>query len=151
MDAYSSSQFSHIDYMFLLLIFPSLMFHDFPPLLSRSIPEYISPCTCTYSLLLICAIYTSYFPGLESLALRPNLPSPLVHLVAPELAKLLITSISLHPTLKDSLLIYLDHLQHSCNKRSRVSICPSYLGAGHHLIRHFPLQYPKGLLCPPGL
>ena len=35
MDAYSSSWFSHIDYVFLLLTFPSLMFHDFPPLLSR--------------------------------------------------------------------------------------------------------------------
>ena len=35
MDAYSSSQFSHIDYISLLLIFPSLMFHDLLPLLSR--------------------------------------------------------------------------------------------------------------------
>ena len=39
---------------------------------------------------------------LESLAPRPNPPSPLVHLVAPELAKLLIISTSLRPTLKDS-------------------------------------------------
>ena len=29
--------------------------------------------------------------------------------VTPQLAKLLITSISLHPTLKGSLLVYLDH------------------------------------------
>ena len=36
MDAYSSSQCSHIDYVFLLLIYPSLMFHDFSPLLSRT-------------------------------------------------------------------------------------------------------------------
>ena len=72
---------------------------------SRSIPEYISPHTCTCSLLLICAIYASYLHFLELLAPRPNLPLLLVHLVAPELAKLLITSISLHPTLKDSLLI----------------------------------------------
>ena len=79
-------------------------------LLSRSLLEYISPHTCTYSVLLICAIYTSYLPCLESLAPRPNLPLPLVHLVAPELAKLLTISISLCPTLKGSLLLYLDHL-----------------------------------------
>ena len=36
MDAYSSSQFSHIHYIFLLLISPSLMFHDLLPLLSRT-------------------------------------------------------------------------------------------------------------------
>ena len=41
---------------------------------------------------------------LKSLAPRPNLPLPLVHLVTPELAKLLIISTSLCPTLKDSLL-----------------------------------------------
>ena len=34
MDTYSSSQFSHIGYMFLLLIFLSMIFHDFLPLLS---------------------------------------------------------------------------------------------------------------------
>ena len=108
MDTYSSSWFSHIDYMFLLLIFPSLTFHDLLPLLSRSIPEYISPHTCTYSPLLICTIHASYLPCLESLASGPNLPLPLVHFVTPELAKLLITSISLHSTLKDSVLVYLD-------------------------------------------
>ena len=36
MDAYSSSQFSHINYIFLLLIFPSLMFHDLQPSLSKT-------------------------------------------------------------------------------------------------------------------
>ena len=76
-------------------------------LVSRSLLEYTSPCTCTYSILLICAIHASYLSCLESLAPRPNQLSPLVHFVAPELAKLLITSISLHPTLKDSLLFYL--------------------------------------------
>ena len=76
-------------------------------LVSRSLLEYISPRTCTYFILLICTIHVSYLSCLESLAPRPNQPSPLVHLVAPELAKLLITSISLHPTLKDSLLFYL--------------------------------------------
>ena len=166
MDAYSSSQFSCISYIFILLI---LLFHNIPwrstltqqnilpspavffHLFSRSLPEYISPCTCTYSLLLICAIYVSHLLSLESPASRPNPPSPLVNLVTPELAKLLITSISLHPTLKGSLLLYLDHLQRLHNKRSRVSICPSYPGAGHHPIRHFPPQHPKGLFCPPRL
>ena len=76
-------------------------------LLSRSPLKYISPHICTYSALLICAIHTSYLFCLESLAPRPNQPLPLVHLVTPELAKLLITSISLRPTLKDSLLFYL--------------------------------------------
>ena len=115
MDAYSSSRFSRISYIFLLLIFLSMIFHDFLPLLSGTFylvsqySEYISPRTCTYSLLLICAIYTLYLPCPELLAPRPNLPSPLVNLVAPKLAKLLITSISLYPTLKGSLLLYLDH------------------------------------------
>ena len=60
----------------------------------------------------------SHLSSLESLAQRLNPPLPLVHLVAPELvkllylaapelAKLLIISTSLRPTLKDSLLIYL--------------------------------------------
>ena len=120
-------------------------------LFSRSLPQYISPQTCTYSPLLICTIYMLYLSWLESLAPRPNPPSPLVNLVAPELTKLLITSISLHPTLKGSLLLYLDHPWCSHNKRSRVSICPFYPGAGHHPIRHFPLQHPKGFLCPPRL
>ena len=35
MDAYSSSQFSHIGYIVLLLIFLSMIFHDFLPLLSK--------------------------------------------------------------------------------------------------------------------
>ena len=48
------------------------------------------------------------FPYLESLVLRPNQPLPLVNFVAPELAKLLITSTSLCPTLKGSLLITLN-------------------------------------------
>ena len=127
MDAYSSSRFSRISYICIPLT--HLLFHDIPwlstltqqnilpsftvffCLFSRSLPEYISPRTCTYSLLLICAIYASHFPCLESLAPRPNPPSPLVNLVAPELTKLLITSISLHPTLKGSLLLYLDCLQ----------------------------------------
>ena len=76
-------------------------------LLSRSLLEYISPCTCTYSVLLICTIHTSHLFCLESLAPRPNPPSPSVHLVAPELTKLLIISTGLCPTLKDSLLLYL--------------------------------------------
>ena len=43
MDAYSSSQFSHIDYVFLLLIFLSMIFYDFLLLLSRTfypVPQY---------------------------------------------------------------------------------------------------------------
>ena len=118
-----------------LLILGPLTFHDIPwlstltqwnvlpsfavffYLFSRSLPEYISPHTCTYSLLLICAIYASYLPCLESSVSRPNLPSPLVNFVAPELTKLLITSISLCPTLKGSLLLYLDCLQCSHNNR----------------------------------
>ena len=76
-------------------------------LLSRSPLKYVYPHICTYSTLLICAIHTSYLFCLESLAPRPNPPSPLVHLVTPELTKLLIISTSLHPTLKDSLLFYL--------------------------------------------
>ena len=76
-------------------------------LLSRSPLEYISPYICTYSTLLICAIHVSHLFCLESLAPRPNPPLPSVHLVAPELAKLLIISPSLCPTLKDSLLFYL--------------------------------------------
>ena len=36
MDTYSPSQFSHIGYIFLLLIFFSMIFHDFLPLLSRT-------------------------------------------------------------------------------------------------------------------
>ena len=76
-------------------------------LLSRSPLEYISPHICTYSTLLICTIHASHLSCLESLAPRPNLPLPLVHLVAPELVKLLIISTSLCPTLKDSLLIHL--------------------------------------------
>ena len=67
-------------------------------LLSRSLLKYISPRTCTYSVLLICAIHVSHLFCLESPALRSNQPLPLVHLVAPELAKL---------TLKDSLLFHL--------------------------------------------
>ena len=125
MDTYSFSQFSRIGCILLLLIFFSMIFHDVLFLLSgtfylvpqysfayssRSLPEYISPHTCTYSLLLICIIHVSYLPCLESLAPRPNLPSPIVHLVAPELAKLLIISISLHPTLKGSLLLCLNRL-----------------------------------------
>ena len=48
MDTYSSSRFSHINYVFLLLIFPSLMFHDLLPLLSRTF--YLVPyCFFTYS------------------------------------------------------------------------------------------------------
>ena len=89
----------------------AMFFH----LLSRSLLEYISPHTCTYSVLLICAIHASYLPCLESLASRPNLPSPLVHLVTPELTKLLIISTSLCPTLKGSLLLYLNCLWHSHN------------------------------------
>ena len=136
MDDYSSSQFSCISCILLLLILFSMIFHDvlfllsrmfylvlpcsvltqqnvlphsamFFCLLSRSLLEYISPCTWTYSILLICAIHASHLFCLESLAPRPNPPSPSVHLVAPELTKLLIISISLHPTLKDSLLFYL--------------------------------------------
>ena len=123
MDTYSSSWFSRIGYVFLLLIFLSMIFHDvvlllsgmfylcsstvFFCLFSRSLPEYISPQTCTYSPLLI--------SWLESLAPRPNPPLPLVNLVTPELAKLLITSIGLCPTLKGSLLLYLDHPWCSCN------------------------------------
>ena len=136
MDDYSSSQFSCIGCVLLLLILFSMIFHDvlfllsrmfylvlpcsvltqqnilpcsamFFRLLSRSLLEYISPCTCTYSVLLICTIHVLHLFCLESLAPRPNPPSPSVHLVAPELAKLLIISISLHPTLKDSLLFYL--------------------------------------------
>ena len=111
-------------------------------LLSRSIPEYISPCTCTYSLLLICAIYASYFPGLESLALRPNSPLPLVHLVALELAKLLITSISLCPTLKDSLLIYLNRVWHSHNNGQHMQMLRSldwcHLWQSHATTLHQP-------------
>ena len=38
-----------------------------------SLPEYISPRTCTYFLLLICAIYALYLPCPESLAPKPNL------------------------------------------------------------------------------
>ena len=83
-------------------------------LFSRSLPEYISPHTCTYSLLLICTIYMSHLPCQVSLAPRPNPPLPLVNLVTPKLAKLLITSISLHSTLKGSLLLYLNCLRHSC-------------------------------------
>ena len=86
------------------------------PLLTKQISfEYIRLLTCTYSLLLICAIHVSYLPCLELPAPRPNSPLSLVHLIIPELAKLLVTSISLHPTLKDSLLIYLNHPQHSHN------------------------------------
>ena len=122
MDDYSFSQFSHICCIFLLLILLSITFHDLPfllsgmfylvlscsfRLLSRSPLEYISPHTCTYSLLLICAIHALHLSCLESLAPRPNPPSPLVHFIAPELIKLLIISTSLRPTLKDSLLIYL--------------------------------------------
>ena len=36
MDAYSSSQFSHIGYVFLLLIFLSMIFHDVLLLLSET-------------------------------------------------------------------------------------------------------------------
>ena len=123
MDSYSPSQFSHIGCIPLLLILFSMTFRDilfiltqqnilpsstmFFSLLSRSLLEYISPRTCTYSVLLICAIHASHLLCLESLAPRPNLPLPLVHLVTPELAKLLIISTSLHPTLKDSLLLCL--------------------------------------------
>ena len=53
--------------------------------------------------------------SLESLALRPNQPSPLDYFVTPEPTKLFILLTSLYPTLKDSLLIYLDHLQCLCN------------------------------------
>ena len=92
------------------VLLSSIMFFH---LLSRSPLEYISPHICTYSTLLICAIHASYLSSIESLAPRPNLPSPLVHLVTPELAKLLylaapelvkllIISTSLRPTLKDS-------------------------------------------------
>ena len=66
---------------------------------------------------MICTIYASHLPCLESLAPRPNPPSSLVNLVTPELAKLLITSISLRPTLKGSLLLYLDCPQHLYNTR----------------------------------
>ena len=86
-----------------ILLSSVIFFH----LLSRSPLEYISPYICTYSTLLICTIHASYLSCLESLAPRPNPPLPLVHLVAPELVKLLIISTSLHPTLKDSLLIHL--------------------------------------------
>ena len=123
MDAYSSSQFSHISCVLLLLILFSMTFHDilfllsgmfylvlpcsFAYLLSRSLLEYISPHTCTYSVLLICTIHVLHLFCLESLTPRPNPPLPLVNLVTPELAKLLIISTSLRPTLKDSLLFYL--------------------------------------------
>ena len=107
MDDYSSSRFSCIGCVLLLLILLSMIFHDILFLLSRSLLEYISPHTCTYSTLLICAIHTSHLFCFKSLAPRPNPPLPSVHLVAPELAKLLIISTSLHPTLKDSLLFYL--------------------------------------------
>ena len=43
MDTYSSSWFSCIGYVFLLLIFLSMIFHDFLPLLSRTfylVPQY---------------------------------------------------------------------------------------------------------------
>ena len=122
MDDYSFSWFSRICCIFLLLILLSITFHDLPfllsgtfylvpscsfCLLSRSPLEYISPHTCIYSTLLICAIHVSHLSCLESLAPRPNPPSPLVHFIAPELVKLLIISTSLCPTLKNSLLIHL--------------------------------------------
>ena len=132
MDDYSFSQFSHICCVLLLLILLSIIFHDLPFLLSRmfylvpscsftysaDLLSSICPHICTYSTLLICTIHASHLSCLESLAPRPNPPLPLVHLVipeltkllylvAPELIKLLIISTSLHPTLKDSLLIYL--------------------------------------------
>ena len=43
MDAYSSSWFSRIDYIFLLLIFSSLMFHDLLPLLKQPIKQINCP------------------------------------------------------------------------------------------------------------
>ena len=107
MDNYSSSRFSRISCILLLLILFSMTFHDVLFLLSRSLLEYISPHTCTYSILMICTIHVSHLLCLESLAPRPNPPLSLVHLVAPELAKLLIIYISLCPILKDSLLFYL--------------------------------------------
>ena len=123
MDDYSSSRFSRIGCVLLLFILFSMIFHDVLFLLSRTfylVPPcsfaysadlfwstYISPHTCTCSVLLICAIHTSHLFCLESLAPKPNLPLPSVHLVTPELAKLLIISTSLHSTLKDSLLFYL--------------------------------------------
>ena len=126
MNDYSSSRFSHICCILLLLILLSMMFLDLPFLLSETfylvlscsftysaglfLSIYVSPYICTYSALLICTIHTSHLPCPESLAPRPNPPLPLIHLVAPELAKLLIISTSLHPTLKDSLLSFLDHL-----------------------------------------
>ena len=111
-------------------------------LLSRSSLEYISPHICTYSTLLICTIYTSHLTCLESLAPRPNLPSPLVHPCRTRAHQALdylykstsyfeglfahlplLVSISLHPTWKDSLLSFLDCLWCSCNK---VSILPHW-------------------------
>ena len=56
------------------ILLSSVMFFR---LLSRSPLEYISPHTCTYSTLLICAIHASH---LLSLAPRPDPPSPLVTL-----------------------------------------------------------------------
>ena len=122
MDTYSSSWFSHISCIPLLLILFSMTFYDILFLLSGMFYlvllcsfaysadlfwNILSPCTCTYSVLLICTIHALHLFCLESLAPRPNSPSPLVHLVTPELAKLLIISTSLHSTLKDSLLLYL--------------------------------------------
>ena len=134
MDAYFYSQFSHTNYVFLLLIHPSITFHDFLPftqqnilpcsamffhLLSRPTSEYISPSTCTHSSLLIYAIYVLLFPCLVSpKSPRPNLPLSLVAseltkllitFISPELVKLLITSTSLHSTFEGLLLIYLNH------------------------------------------
>ena len=107
------------------ILFSSVMFFR---LLSRSFLKYISPHICTYSTLLICTIHMLHLSCLESLAPRPDPPSPLVnpcHTRARQaldylykstsyfegLSALLplLVSTSLHPTLKDSLLSFLDH------------------------------------------
>ena len=74
--------------------------------------------------------YMSHLFCLESLAPRPNPPLPLVNLVTPELAKLLIISMSLRPTLKGSLLLYLDHLWRLRNTNSNQHNIPMLAG-GH--------------------
>ena len=114
------------------VLLSSIMFFH---LLSRSPLEYISPHICTYSTLLICTIYASHLSCLESLAPRPNPPSPLVHPCHTRARQALdylykstsyfeglfahlplLASISLRPTWKDSLLSFLDCRWRSCNK-----------------------------------
>ena len=88
---------------------------------------------CTYSSLLICTIHALYLSYLESLAPRPNQPLSLIPFVTPELAKLLITSTSLCPTLKGSLLIYLNHLWYLHNIKMAQYTCCIFLVLSHLL------------------